>query len=173
MPGQDRKFKETKDTFACRFYDRLSNASPCERELEFWVIRLLEAGQTPVSERRPLADLPFSVTGVGGEFAEFQGSTDADGVLRIPVRDNPAVMRLLIAGTELTILGGSLEDVKAADIGVFQRLSNLGFGRAELEKADPSALVEAMQKFQQLHGLQIETTPSADFRRQLRKLHGS
>ncbi|MBI5258054.1 MAG: hypothetical protein HY855_16245 [Burkholderiales bacterium] len=25
-----REFKDTKDTFACRFYDRLSNSSPCE-----------------------------------------------------------------------------------------------------------------------------------------------
>jgi hypothetical protein len=28
--GDRREFKDTKDTFACRFYDRISNSSPCE-----------------------------------------------------------------------------------------------------------------------------------------------
>jgi len=27
---EDREFEKTKDTFACRFYDRLVNSSPCE-----------------------------------------------------------------------------------------------------------------------------------------------
>ena len=171
--GSDRKFQETHDTFACRFYQRISDNSPCEQAAEFWVIRLLEAAQTPIGERRPLANLPFSVTGVGGGISEFSGTTDADGVLRVPVRDNPAVMQLLVAGTEVTVLGGSLEALHAGDIGVFQRLSNLGFGREELEKADAPALIVAMQKFQQLHGLSVEDEPSPQFRNRLRELHGS
>jgi hypothetical protein len=31
LPDQDRKYELTHDTFACRFYDRLLNKSPCER----------------------------------------------------------------------------------------------------------------------------------------------
>ena len=30
LPDQERKYEDTKDTFACRFYDRLSSKSPCE-----------------------------------------------------------------------------------------------------------------------------------------------
>lgn len=178
LPQQDRKFKDTRDTFACRFYDLLSNTSPCDRLLEFWVVRLLEAAQTPVNERRPLANLPFSVTGVGGGIAEFRGTTDANGVLRIPVRDNPAVMQLRIAGIEISVLGGSLGPLDGDGSGVIQRLSNLGFGRAELEQvgapaAEAARLVAAMRKFQELHGLPAEDSPSAAFRSRLQELHGS
>jgi hypothetical protein len=30
LPDQPRKYEKTKDTFACRFYDRLTHLSPCE-----------------------------------------------------------------------------------------------------------------------------------------------
>jgi peptidoglycan hydrolase-like protein with peptidoglycan-binding domain len=30
LPNQERKYELTKDTFACRFYDRLTHLSPCE-----------------------------------------------------------------------------------------------------------------------------------------------
>jgi hypothetical protein len=33
LPDTDRKFEATKDTFACRFYDRLLTGSPCEKIL--------------------------------------------------------------------------------------------------------------------------------------------
>jgi putative peptidoglycan binding protein len=176
--NNDRKFSDTKDTFACRFYDRLNNTSPCDRLLEFWVVRLLEAAQTPVSERRPLANLPFSVKGVGGGIAEFRGTTDADGVLRIPVRDNPAVMQLLVAGMEISVLGGSLAGIDTGATGILQRLSNLGFGRAELEQGEaavkePPRLLAAMRNFQELHGLPLEDTPSPAFRSRLQEFHGS
>lgn len=31
LPDQDREYEQTRDTFACRFYDRISNNSPCDR----------------------------------------------------------------------------------------------------------------------------------------------
>ena len=37
-----REFKDDQDTFACRFYDRLSNNSPCERGLATFRIRLYD-----------------------------------------------------------------------------------------------------------------------------------
>ena len=168
-----REFQRTKDTFACRFYDRLNSTSPCEGGARLWVIRLLEAGRTPIGQRRPLANLPFSVTGIGGDIRQFLGTTDANGVLRIPVGDDPAVMRLLIAGTELTILGGSLEGIRSADLGVFQRLTNLGFGTAVLEKPDPVAVTAAIRQFQELHDIPVAEAPTPEFRSRLQQLHGS
>jgi hypothetical protein len=39
---RDRKYSETKDTFACNFYDRLMKTSPCYRELVDLRIRLVD-----------------------------------------------------------------------------------------------------------------------------------
>jgi hypothetical protein len=35
LPSEDREFAKTQDTFACRFYDRISNSSPCESHSSF------------------------------------------------------------------------------------------------------------------------------------------
>lgn len=42
LPDQPRKFDETKDTFACRFYHRLLISSPCETILPMIRIRLFD-----------------------------------------------------------------------------------------------------------------------------------
>ena len=41
--GRDRKFEDSKDTFACRFYQRLVDESPCERIVPFMRIRLFDS----------------------------------------------------------------------------------------------------------------------------------
>lgn len=43
VAGRDRKFEDTKDTFACRFYQRLVDESPCERIVPFMRIRLFDS----------------------------------------------------------------------------------------------------------------------------------
>src|SRR5262245_14630462 len=75
LPETFRKYEKTKDTFACRFYDRLTNNSPCEGAVRLWVIRLLEDGPEPLNERQPLANAPFALTGVGGSIPEIRGTT--------------------------------------------------------------------------------------------------
>jgi outer membrane protein OmpA-like peptidoglycan-associated protein len=47
-----REFKDTQDTFACRFYQRLSDKSPCEGVLQRFVFRYL----LPVGEELPWDD---------------------------------------------------------------------------------------------------------------------
>jgi len=42
LPGIDRKFTETKDTFACRFYQRLTINSPCEHVMQRFSVRLYD-----------------------------------------------------------------------------------------------------------------------------------
>jgi hypothetical protein len=55
---QRREQHQSNDTFACRFYDRLANNSPCERPL------LLAFGEWEVSDEvRPV---PASSAGNGG-----------------------------------------------------------------------------------------------------------
>ena len=41
--GKERKFEETQDTFSCRFYQRVSNSSPCDRILSTFKIRLFDS----------------------------------------------------------------------------------------------------------------------------------
>jgi len=168
LPDDNREYAKTKDTFACRFYDRLMNTSPCYQA--FWVVRLLDGGPLPLSERRPLANLPYSVTGVDGTDKPFQGTTDQDGVLRIPVIANPATMTLTIVGLQITLDGGSLVKIKTDD-GVKQRLSNLGYldtepdtgsntdsganGASSDDQTTPQTLSDAVTLFQQNNNLPL------------------
>lgn len=70
LPDQRREYKDTKDTFACRFYDRLASSSPCEGLLFPFCIRLCD----PFG--RPIADAPYCIT-CGGQTRK--GKANADG----------------------------------------------------------------------------------------------
>jgi hypothetical protein len=59
LPDEDRKFDPTKDTFACRFYQRLLTDSPCESPLTVVQIRLFDA------QARPLPFAPCLITQPG------------------------------------------------------------------------------------------------------------
>lgn len=48
LPDERREFENTNDTFACRFYDRLSNDSPCERILKVFKVRLFDRLAQPI-----------------------------------------------------------------------------------------------------------------------------
>ena len=77
---KERRFQETKDTFACRFYHRLLVASPCERVLASFVIRLFD----PVGE--PLPGAPFLIITDNQRVSAF-ADANADAVvhdLRVP-----------------------------------------------------------------------------------------
>jgi len=70
LPDQRRKYKDTKDTFACRFYDRLASSSPCEGVPFQFRIRLCD----PFG--RPIPDAPYRIT-YGGKTGK--GKADTDG----------------------------------------------------------------------------------------------
>jgi hypothetical protein len=59
LPDQDRKFDDLKDTFACRFYQRISTNSPCEQSLAIVRIRLFDR------QARPLPFAPCVITEEG------------------------------------------------------------------------------------------------------------
>ena len=74
LPTDRRKYEETDDTFACRFYDRLANTSPCERRSTQVVFQYgLESGKGfPWSDKATLKI--FSVDGTRTKtFAMSQG----------------------------------------------------------------------------------------------------
>lgn len=80
LDAQDRRYVDTHDTFACRFYDRLTNNSPCERFIPglgilFMQIfdvqgQVLQAGRKYIVKRRSS----------GG--AAYQGTLDSEAILR-------------------------------------------------------------------------------------------
>src|SRR6266478_4155482 len=59
LPDTDRKFDDTQDTFACRFYQRLLTGSPCESPLSSVKIRLFDP------QARPLPFAPCLITEAG------------------------------------------------------------------------------------------------------------
>ncbi len=61
LPDRPRKFEETQDTFACRFYHRLTTGSPCERVTPP-VARMLKIKATvPSTPPNTLRDAPPAV----------------------------------------------------------------------------------------------------------------
>jgi len=77
-----RKFEETHDTFACRFYHRLNVGSPCEKVIPgppgvcYVFLRLFEDGF-----ERSLGGRPYELRGLQRP-TKIRGITDGDGVLR-------------------------------------------------------------------------------------------
>jgi len=76
LPDRDRTSKEDKDTFACRFYDRLSSKSPCEKILITFSFRLYDL------ERKFIALAPFELTVGGG--TPIKGLSDPNGFAIVP-----------------------------------------------------------------------------------------
>ena len=75
LPDEARKFEETLDTFACRFYDRLSNRSPCERILRAFRIRLFDR------LAQPIPGAPFVTVVAGRESRLARADSKGDIVL--------------------------------------------------------------------------------------------
>jgi len=75
LPDQRREFEQSRDTFACRFYDRLATHSPCEAILRGVHISVLLRSN---SGAVPLADLAYKI------FADrvLEGKTDKDGLIQ-------------------------------------------------------------------------------------------
>ncbi len=79
LPDERRKFDKTEDTFACRFYQRLTSSSPCERlegpGVVTFVIRY-QGTREPASNKQFLIQFPNGSRKVLG--------TDQTGTIRIP-----------------------------------------------------------------------------------------
>ena len=80
LPGLDRKFSETNDTFGCRFYQRISTNSPCEAMLTSLIIRLFDPFTVHI------AKAPYRIT-VGGKV--FETFADSEGFVKMQVAGIP------------------------------------------------------------------------------------
>jgi hypothetical protein len=109
LPDKDRKFDDTKDTFACRFYHRLLTNSPCESELTIVKIRLFDAqarplpfapclitesGKDPQPERATGAPPSPVGTTAGAPVGSDAGGNVEEGVVSIRVKTLPTQVNL-------------------------------------------------------------------------------
>jgi hypothetical protein len=74
--GEDlREYRSTRDTMACRFYDRFARRSPCERGLASFRIRVYDLGGVNI------ADAPFEAT--IGSRKPIKGSASPEGIVTL------------------------------------------------------------------------------------------
>ncbi len=173
-PGEkERRFEETKDTFSCRFYHRLTATSPCEETVKYWVLRILEANDKPLNARQPLRNTPYLVTGEDGGPPEIKGSTDNDGILRIRATSDKTKFLLTIGGCQVHLDAGDLLPSGAVEKASHQRLCNMGYGPADLEKWTQADAKKAYEQFQEHHKLNKTGQADPDTVAKLKEIHGS
>ncbi len=86
LPDKPRKFEEGKDTFACRFYQRLVERSPCEIILKTFEIRLY----TPIGRAIPFAPCEVTI----GKRKRFPDKADARGIITLRDVEVPSTCRI-------------------------------------------------------------------------------
>jgi len=173
LPGEAREYKESHDTFACRFYDRLARRSPCEAGFKEWVIRVLKTGTGSIADRAAFTNETFVVTGAGALTPEIRGRTDANGVLRFKVAADTATMRLKIADMEIELQGGVLPDIDSGNTALMLRLLNLGYGKSRLSDWNAAILTNAIKSFQKDHAMSESGSADETFKEKLKAMHGS
>jgi hypothetical protein len=135
-PNQNRKFERTHDTFACRFYQRIADQSPCEATAKHACVRLYDGFQLFI----PFA--PFEVS-MGGE-EPFKGTADSQGLAIFPFVESSldcemswgfqpeqeAEAVLIFNQTIFLVASDDTQSIETAH----KKLSNLGYRHEENEK---------------------------------------
>lgn len=99
-----RLYRDTKDTMACRFYDRLARRSPCEKHNPFpFQIFVVAVSDVP---RQPLASTTYQITLRTGE--QISGTTDSNGQLQY---------QFTLPGDHTLAIAGATTKVPAIPIG--------------------------------------------------------
>jgi hypothetical protein len=118
------RIAQIEKTFACRFYHGLAQHSPCERDLQMWVLQLLvdgprEPGKETGLEQKPLANVRYVIRASQEVTAPIlRGATSSNGVIGIPLWVPIAQMTLKV--DMLSAMLGSLPpapDKKSGDDG--------------------------------------------------------
>jgi len=110
LPDKDRKFDDTKDTFACRFYQRLLTNSPCEalstivkirlfdpqaRPLPFAPCLITEQGQKPRPDRASGAPPSPPGTAPGSPPGSSSAGSKDDAIITFRVQRLPATVNVI------------------------------------------------------------------------------
>jgi peptidoglycan hydrolase-like protein with peptidoglycan-binding domain len=151
---EQREYKQTKDTFACRFYQRLVTGSPCEEDIK-WTTLLIKL----IDDR----DKPYAGNAYRLEIGplKLKGVTSGDGVVQELIPANATSGRLVMLFTPPQGQGDptdfwSLDLEIVADLGASDtvagaqaRINNLGlFAGTQITGEADSLTVRALQRFQ-------------------------
>jgi outer membrane protein OmpA-like peptidoglycan-associated protein len=174
-----RLYKDTRDTMACRFYDRFARRSPCEggQKLKYWVIRLLNPPENGPSttDGLPVANQPFTASNEGSSTPRASGQTDEDGILRVRVLADPEKFVVKFLDKEIHVDAGSLTKLEESPPNdqVKERLYNLGYGHYDPAQWQTDEYDLALRTFQDQHGVAAseQGTLSSDTVAKLKKYH--
>ncbi len=160
LPDTDRKFDNTHDTFACRFYQRLLDKSPCEKIVPLVILRIRLIQERQLNHQ----DQPFDGVSYRLEVADtkHEGVVGKDGMLEhlIPVDATSGKLTLLqkpdqgdpvVFWTLNLDITDSLEDSTQFP-GAQARLNNLGmFAGEQITGQEDDQTDRALQRFQTLY----------------------
>jgi len=136
LATERRIFESTKDTFACRFYHRLTISSPCEgtAKLSKIIIRLFDVTHEIMADKHYF----LLVEGL-----TLEGRTDSEGVLRhlIPATATEGTLKLNNWTAKLEFTPAIAAD---SDEGKRDRLHNLGY----FPLGSDDDLTDALMRFQ-------------------------
>jgi len=176
IADESRRFEQSKDTFACRFYDRLTNISPCEwSQLRMIHLRIIDA------VGKPRALMSYKLV-VGGK--EINDLTDNDGFIKKVISCSSDQAMLTFDNVKILLRLTTLAQIDSV-LGVQQRLANLGILREEAnsdvytskqEEANSninSATRKAIMEFQARNEMATTGELDEQTRARLVQVHGS
>lgn len=162
-PGSvERHYEDTRDTFACRFYDRLAMRSPCEGTGQMVLFRIRVSDH----ERHLIPDAPVRLV---HRERTWETRADQHGAVVIRALKQPGLVRLEWTRPEWEDKGGYPfirmihADVSDDDEGDRRRLFNLGYSKADVH--------ENVRDYQQDFGHDPATGQLDDIRDELRQFH--
>jgi OmpA family/Putative peptidoglycan binding domain len=111
--NRTERIAQLEKTFACRFYHGLALHSPCEGDLQMWVLQLLMDGPHEKGkdvDPVPVANVRYVVqASLDPEAPVIRGTTSANGVIGLPLWATKTVMRLKL--DIFAVITGSLPPV--------------------------------------------------------------
>jgi hypothetical protein len=171
-PAELREYKITRDTMACRFYDRFARRSPCEgapgKRLDVIIRVIVDGTGTPLPPR------PFTLTAHGSTGSDVpfdidsSGTTDDQGFVRAKVPQGTTTGTLVI---QFTDSDGNATDVWTIELdfqdlaepntaaGAWARLSNLGLQPGDDDSTLNAGTLRAANRFKELFGVPILCPP--------------
>jgi hypothetical protein len=96
--NRTERIAQREKTFACRFYHGLALHSPCEGDLQMWVVQLMMDGAHQKGkdvDPVPVANVRYVIAASLDDAAPvIRGTTSANGIIGIPLWATKATMRL-------------------------------------------------------------------------------
>jgi peptidoglycan hydrolase-like protein with peptidoglycan-binding domain len=162
-----REYRNTKDTFACRFYDRLGMNSPCENILlTFNTVDLIFQRYPGTEAASAIQGLEYEYTVAGSN--PIRGTTGADGKVKVRIPPGETAELKIMDSTYLV---STLDNIDPFDEikGVERRLQMLGYNVGNVDGLIGSKLEYAVLNFQADNApLKVDGLPGASTQQAIR-----